>query len=325
MPLTLFVLFFFFTFGSSLTINQLNEMKTDITNTFGLFPSYGDSCNSKTKPCSNGDNMGALVRLAFHDATGGGGPNGCLDWTSGYHNGLEDVVNTVSKLYQSYSSIISLSDFWVLSANVAVEYGSTQIKLSNLDPSPGPLILPFRVGRIDAIVCDDTSMLPDADNTWEQTNKLFGGRMGMKVKEVVAIMGAHSLGRTQLANSGYDGGWTAYQSTFSNQYYKNFGISKWLNNNDSSVWVGGSTMLLQADVELLYKTNNSLSSSNYCDTFYNFTETTKCNHQTESSPFFLSYADSNQGNQYFYGNFSLAWQKMTEYLYENKLNNVEDQ
>ena len=33
-------------------------------------------------------------------------------------------------------------------------------------------------------------------------------------------MGAHSLGRATYSESGFDGGWTATQSSFSNNYYK---------------------------------------------------------------------------------------------------------
>jgi catalase (peroxidase I) len=53
---------------------------------------------------------------------------------------------------------------------------------------------------------------------------LFGGRFGMSVAEVVAIMGGHSVGRTTFSESGFDGGWTPFQSSFSNQYFKALGI-----------------------------------------------------------------------------------------------------
>ena len=38
--------------------------------------------------------------------------------------------------------------------------------------------------------------------------------------EVVAIMGAHSLGRAQFINSGIEGGWITSQSSFTNLYYQ---------------------------------------------------------------------------------------------------------
>ena len=72
-------------------------------------------------------------------------------------------------------------------------------------PTTAPLLLPFRYGRIDALTCDDTSALPEANFTFAQTHAFFG-KFGMSVSEVVAIMGAHSLGRCFLDNSGFDGG-----------------------------------------------------------------------------------------------------------------------
>ena len=72
-------------------------------------------------------------------------------------------------------------------------------------PTTTPLHLPFRYGRIDALSCDDTSALPEANFTFAQTHAFFG-KFDMSVSEVVAIMGAHSLGRCFLDNSGFDGG-----------------------------------------------------------------------------------------------------------------------
>lgn len=41
------------------------------------------------------------------------------------------------------------------------------------------------------------------------------------ILQVTALMGAHSLGRAQLQNSGYSGAWTPKQeSTFDNEFYQ---------------------------------------------------------------------------------------------------------
>jgi hypothetical protein len=130
----------------------------------------------------------------------------------------------------------------------------------------------------------------------------------MSVPEVVAILGAHSLGRAQLKNSGIDGGWTSVQSSFSNQYYKDMGNIFWGNNNKSDVWVNGprATMLLKCDAELLFQTSGN---GRFCSRFNSFTPTNNCPIQTESYDSFMSFESSNAK---FFSVFSTAWQKMTE-------------
>lgn len=111
-----------------------------------------------------------------------------------------------------------------------------------------------------------------------------------------------------------------FQSSFSNFYFKNFGGVRWTNLNNSFVWTddfpnGPQTILLKADVELLFETNSS--SSGYCDIFASFNETARCPLQKETNAAFMAYADSNMGIKYFYGNFSTAWEKLTEYTYNS--------
>lgn len=68
-----------------------------------------------------GDNIGALVRLPFHDALGGGrpsgkgGPNGCVDFTFSGNAGLEEVVLQLQGIYNaSWTTTLSFADFIVL-------------------------------------------------------------------------------------------------------------------------------------------------------------------------------------------------------------------
>jgi hypothetical protein len=43
-----------------LTRADVNKITLAIVEKFNLTSSYGDHCNAKVKPCSNGDNMGEL-------------------------------------------------------------------------------------------------------------------------------------------------------------------------------------------------------------------------------------------------------------------------
>jgi len=46
------------------------------------------------------------------------------------------------------------------------------------------------------------------------------GRLGFANQEVAALLGAHSLGRALMQDSGYQGQWTTRGNTLSNEYYK---------------------------------------------------------------------------------------------------------
>jgi hypothetical protein len=398
-----------------LTSADVETIQSLVATTFGLAPSYGTYCNAKVSPCPMGDNVGALVRLAFHDAAGNGGANGCIDFVhTSSNNGLQTVVGTLDQMYYAngLNQIISKADLYVLAANTAIEYATTTPararparalleeeaimeaphttanppppppppatrspqaaptarpsvtpvtqptrnpipqpsrapiaqptarpsaapvaepttapnvfniteRIQPLDTVPYTLSLPFRYGRVDSATCNDDGFLPGADFSWQQVNGLFGGRMGMSMKEVVAILGAHSVGRCEFANSGFDGGWTASQSSFSNSYYKTFGASAWTNDNHSDVWVSTrqETLLLMADVELLFATNTNGEGT--CQRFNSLAPQRGCPLQAQSNAYFTAYANN---IEYFFANYSTAWQKMTEYGFVSVVTDVD--
>ena len=77
-------------------------------------------------PCPLSHIYGGIVRLAFHDASGTGGPNGCIDFTTPDNNGLQDIVALLDKIYVGFSNVISKADFWVLCANLVIKYATTE-------------------------------------------------------------------------------------------------------------------------------------------------------------------------------------------------------
>lgn len=49
----------------------------------------------------------------------------------------------------------------------------------------------------------------------------FETEFGLDANETVALLGAHTLGRAQSSNSGFNGPWITGETTlFNNQYYK---------------------------------------------------------------------------------------------------------
>ena len=130
----------------------------------------------------------------------------------------------------------------------------------------GPKI-PWRAGRTDSAqpttVAD--GRLPGADKgcpkaTIGHVRDIFG-RMGFNDREMVALIGAHALGRCHLNASGSWGPWTRAETTFSNEYFRLLLEEKWTvkKTHEGKPWTGpvqfespdGALMMLPADIALI--------------------------------------------------------------------------
>lgn len=98
----------------------------------------------------------------------------------------------------------------------------------------GPKVA-WRAGRRDAAdggACTPDGRLPDADKgsigaTVRHVRAIFS-RMGFNDREIVALIGAHALGRCYTDRSGYKGPWTFSPTTFSNSYFQLLVDEKWV-------------------------------------------------------------------------------------------------
>lgn len=91
----------------------------------------------------------------------------------------------------------------------------------------GPVI-PFRPGRQDrdAAACTPDGRLPDAAKGTPHLRDIFY-RMGFNDQEIVALAGAHALGRCHTDRSGFDGPWTFSPTVLTNDYYRLLLEEKW--------------------------------------------------------------------------------------------------
>ncbi len=82
----------------------------------------------------------------------------------------------------------------------------------------GPQIA-WRPGRTDKDVaaCTPDGRLPDATQGAAHLRGIFG-RMGFNDQEIVALSGAHALGRCHTDRSGFDGPWTFSPTVLTNDY-----------------------------------------------------------------------------------------------------------
>lgn len=188
----------------------------------------------KSKSCSS-----ILIRLGWHDAgtydksiadwPARGGANGSLRFApeSGHkaNAGLLNAVELLGPIREKFPNV-SYADLFQLASATAIELAG------------GPKI-PMRYGRVDARGpqdCHPEGNLPASDppQPADHLRKVFY-RMGLNDKEIVALSGAHTMGRSYPSRSGFGkestkytengpgtkGGqsWTIEWLKFDNQYF----------------------------------------------------------------------------------------------------------
>lgn len=139
---------------------------------------------------------------------------------------------------------MSIADIWALAGASAVHFIG------------GPEI-PVKLGRkddTDGRRCPANGRLPDASQGAEHLREVFY-RMGFNDQEIVALSGAHTLGRCHVVRSGFDGPWTRNPLRFDNQYFRNLLNLEWV----PKKWDGpfqyvdaltGELMMLPSDMAL---------------------------------------------------------------------------
>jgi len=209
-----------------------------------------------------------FVRLAWHAAgtydakSKRGGSEGALmrfkpemDW--GANAGLAFARARLEPLKKEFPEI-SFADLWSFAGSVAIE------------EMGGPKIN-WRPGRKDIaetapFQMNPDGLLPDADGRdkkeriGDHLRDIFY-RMGFNDREIVALSGAHALGRCHTDRSGYWGPWTNAPTTFSNEYFRLLLEEKWTPKTThlGKPWKGpmqyedktGNLMMLPTDVALV--------------------------------------------------------------------------
>ncbi|KAL3481516.1 heme peroxidase [Aspergillus californicus] len=173
-----------------------------------------------------------VLRLSWHASgtydktTGTGGSNGATmrfapESTHSANLGLvnaRDFLQPVKTMFPW----ISYSDLWTLAGVTAVqELG-------------GPTI-PWRPGRQDAesTACTPDGRLPNAAKGAPHLRDIFY-RMGFDDREIVALSGAHALGRGHPDRTGYEGPWDFSPTVFTNEFFRLLIEEEWLKRE----WIG---------------------------------------------------------------------------------------
>ncbi|PLW06952.1 hypothetical protein PCANC_10116 [Puccinia coronata f. sp. avenae] len=160
-----------------------------------------------------------LVRLAWHAAgtydketdTGGSDGAGMRYEAEGgdpANAGLQHARVFLEPVKKEHPWI-TYADLWTLAGVVAVkEMGGPQVHWK-----------PGRTDFVDDSKCPPRGRLPDASLAHDHLRQVFY-RMGFNDREIVALSGAHNLGKCHTDRSGYEGPWVNNPTRFSNQYFK---------------------------------------------------------------------------------------------------------
>ncbi|CDK24382.1 unnamed protein product [Kuraishia capsulata CBS 1993] len=198
-----------------------------------------------------------LVRLAWHASgtydksdkseTKGGSYGGTMRFAKEAgdeaNNGLINAREFLKDV-QAKNPWISHGDLWTLGGVVAIQEMN------------GPKIK-WRPGRQDlaAATTPPAGRLPDASRDAPYVRGLFN-RMGFEDEEIVALIGAHCLGRCHTQNSGYEGPWTFSPTQFTNEFFRllveeKWHIRKWDGPTQYEDDATNSLMMLPADMALI--------------------------------------------------------------------------
>ena len=139
----------------------------------------------------------------------------------GANAGLKNARDFLEPIKKQFPWI-SYSDLWTLAGACAVA------------EMQGPKI-EWHPGRQDKDVafCTPDGRLPDATKEQNHIRKIFG-RMGLNDQEMVALSGAHAIGRCHANRSGFEGPWTFSPTVFTNDFFRLLTEEKW----GWKTWVG---------------------------------------------------------------------------------------
>ncbi|ORY76267.1 heme peroxidase [Leucosporidium creatinivorum] len=197
-----------------------------------------------------------VVRLAWHASgtyhveTGKGGSSGAgmryeAEGGDPANAGLQHARVLLEPIKEKHPWI-TYSDLWTLAGVVAVkEMGGPEIQW-----------IPGRTDFDSEEFCPPRGLLPDGAQASDHLRDIFY-RMGFNDQEIVALSGAHSLGRCHADRSGWDGPWVVNPTRFSNQYYKMLTKFKWTKKEWTGPFqyrnddLGEELMMLPTDLALI--------------------------------------------------------------------------
>jgi len=274
--------------------------------------------------------IAGFVRLAFHDCVGPDGCDGCLNHNNVANLGLSRYTDPLDALYdEKFTSFMSRADFYALASMTALEMAT----IDTIDKFTG--MADFKVGRTDCPTSPKENLdgvFPSGTFNMVRNVRFFGIEFGLSAREVVALMGAHTLGRASVQNSGYEGPWLrgpGAASILNNRYYREFierirwdqvpvtfnGVTKyqWQSPNTTPNSAGNRgpgqpSMFLNTDIALAYDFEHTLDGKVSCTLCRN-TEREGCCQHSDTYSVAKEFSDDNAK---WLNEFTAVFFKMSE-------------
>jgi len=232
--------------------------------------------------CPQADITGCVLRVTGHDfmdynpELDKGGADGCLNMDDANNKGLlaclaGDNNFTLHKHYNRICTKVSLADFFVIAGEAVMNFTRGTYLQKFPEKSPVDFRSRFSYGRRTVAQCSEAAIrLPDAEQGCSEVERVFIQNLGLRWRNAAALMGAHTLGRARIAQSGYDGWWSDPEN--SRMFNSNFFVSllangwmpkrsvdgnqaknQWINSNSNfDMWTDGKQMMLNTDICLAY-------------------------------------------------------------------------
>lgn len=189
------------------------------------------SCGTFDKNDSTGGSDGATMRFAPES-------------TDDANAGLSIIRDLLLPIHKDHPELTQ-ADLWTLAGACAVEF------------TGGPRVphVMCRTDDKDGTGCPANGRLPDAAQGAQHLRDVFY-RQGFNDQEIVALSGAHTLGRCHKSRSGFDGPWTRSPLRFNNSYFKHLLEEEWVKRE----WDGNeqftdkkttTLMMLPTDIALI--------------------------------------------------------------------------
>jgi len=190
-----------------------------------------------------------VVRLAFHFCVGDGGCDGCINMDVPDNAGLELSVDYLDARADAWLEAgLSKADLYALAsmvaANMALGNNGWDSDLSN-----------FEIGRTD---CSDPDLFEEFPDAHRAPFQFFEENFGFNADETTILFGAHTLGRAQLGNSGFNGFWTNNQLELGNEFFERIEDDPWDQEavgNGNFQWDQNNRFALNADMFLVRNLN----------------------------------------------------------------------
>jgi hypothetical protein len=203
-----------------------------VKDVWAKFDSLGDTADQQ-------DYTGCLLRTAGHDfmdfrwtsdGKATGGSDGCINFEDADNTGIPQclVRFEVAEVYKNWCHKVSLGDFLVIAAEAVMARTAPSYKANSFESGTlaHTFMTRFEFGRPTVSSCEEhVGLMPNPEEGCADLKRVFVDHVYLDAdkqtswKHTAAISGAHTIGKANLENSGYNGTWTTNPAVFDNSYY----------------------------------------------------------------------------------------------------------